>query len=119
LSGLGLGRRRAGARDQRRDVLVRVRDHADQAADRRLAARGHQDLAQHAGAERLHLHVGLVGLDLGEHVADLDRVAFVLAPLDDGALLHRRRQLGQHDLGDAHRYRTCFTAATTFSGCGR
>ena len=63
----------------------------------------HQDLAQDAGAERLHLHVGLVGLDLGQHVADLDRVAFVLAPLDDGALLHGGGELGEHDLGDAHR----------------
>ena len=34
---------------------------------------GDEDLAEHAGAERLHLDVGLVGLDLGQDVAALDR----------------------------------------------
>ena len=33
-------------------------------------------------------------------VADLDRVALVLVPRDDGALLHGGGELGEHDLGD-------------------
>ena len=33
---------------------------------------------------------------------DLDGVALVLGPLDDRALLHRRGELGEHDLGDGH-----------------
>src|SRR5512145_2034401 len=80
------------------DVLLRVGDHADERAHRRLAARRDEDLAQDAVAEGLHLHVGLVRLDLRQHVADLDLVALFLAPLDDGALLHRRGELREDDL---------------------
>ncbi len=94
------GRRRGGLGQQRRDVLARVRDHADERADRSLAPGRHEDLAQDARAEGLHLHVGLVGLDLGEHVTHLDRVALRLVPLDDRALLHGGGELGEDDLRD-------------------
>src|SRR3990172_2856099 len=51
-------------------------------------------------AEGLDLHVGLVGLDLGDDVAALDGVAFLLQPLDDLAGLHGLAELGHQDLGD-------------------
>ncbi len=37
-----------------------------------------EDLGEHALVDRLDLHRGLVGLDLGDDVAGLDRVAFLL-----------------------------------------
>ena len=40
-----------------------------------LGALGHDDAGERALVHRLHLHRRLVGLDLGEHVAGLDRVA--------------------------------------------
>ena len=58
----------------------------------------HQNLAERAFVDRLHLHGGFVGLDLGDHVAGFDGVAFLLQPLGEIALLHRRRQRGHEDL---------------------
>ena len=62
---------------------------------------GHQDLAKRALVDRLDLHGGLVGLDLGDDVAGLDRVALVLQPLGEVALGHGRRQ-GRHQDLDRH-----------------
>src|SRR5207247_6703363 len=81
-------RARTGLRDDRADVVVLLGDDADQRAHRRLVAGRHEDLAQHTGAERLHLDVGLVRLHFGEDVSALDAVAFLLEPLDDLAALH-------------------------------
>src|SRR6266542_4220258 len=53
-----------------------------------------------AGAEGLELHIRLVGLDLGDDVTALDRVALLLDPLDDLAGLHGLGELGHQDLGD-------------------
>src|SRR3954449_4884299 len=50
-----------------------------------------ENLAQRALVDRLHLHGGLVGLDLGDHVARLDRVALVLQPPREVALGHGGR----------------------------
>src|SRR6185295_11539774 len=106
------GRGRLGRRGgDARDVVGRIGDDADQVSHRHLPALAHDDLAQHAGPEGLDLHVGLVGLDLRDHVAALDRVALLLQPLDDLAGLHRVRQLGHQDLGD-HRLHTRRIAAT-------
>ena len=58
-----------------------------------------EDLAQRALVDCLHLHGGLVGLDLGEHVALVNRVPFVLAPLAEHAFLHRVGQAGHEYLG--------------------
>ena len=62
-----------------------------------------EDDATYAGVivDGLHLHGGLVGFDLGDHVAGLDRVAFFLKPLGEVALLHRGRQGGHQDI-DGH-----------------
>src|SRR3990172_7400989 len=44
-------------RQHRGDVLARLGDDGDQRPDGRLLPRRHQDLPQHAAAERLHLDV--------------------------------------------------------------
>src|SRR5262249_45266682 len=49
----------------------------------------------------LDLHGGFVGLDLGDHVTRLDRVAFFLVPLGEVALFHGGRQRGHQHL-DRH-----------------
>jgi hypothetical protein len=43
------------------------------------------------------VHVGLVGLDLGDDVAGGHLVPFLLVPLGQNALLHGGRQLGKPD----------------------
>ena len=51
--------------------------------------------------DRLDLHRRLVGLDLGDHVAGLHRVAFLLQPPGELAFLHGRRE-GRHQNVDGH-----------------
>ncbi len=72
------------------DVLVRRGDDGDDRAHRRGSIFGEQALPQHAVAARDEFHDRLVGLYLGERLAALHRVAFVLEPLDEAAFLHRR-----------------------------
>jgi hypothetical protein len=54
---------------------------------------------QHAPDPRDQLHHRLVCLDLGEHVTDRDRIAGLLLPLHQAALLHGGRERLHHDLG--------------------
>jgi hypothetical protein len=99
----GLRGRRAGRlTDHAPDVVVRLGDDADERAHRGLLAGGDEDLPEHAAAERFHLHVGLVRLDLGEDVTTLHAVAFLFDPLDDLAGLHRLGELRHLDLGHGH-----------------
>src|SRR5665647_1797583 len=49
--------------------------------------------------ERLQVHRRLVGLDLGEHIALVNRVSDVLQPLGERALLHGVGQSRHEDLG--------------------
>ena len=79
-------------------LLALAQDHRDRRVDRHvLGAFGDQNLADRALVDRLDLHGRLVGLDLGDYVAGLDRVALALEPLGEIALLHRGRQRGhQH-----------------------
>ena len=51
--------------------------------------------------DRLDLHGRLVGLDLGDDVARLDRVPLLLEPLGQVALFHGGRERGHQD-GDGH-----------------
>ena len=60
---------------------------------------GHQDGVHHALVHRLHLHGGLVGLDLGDDVAGGDGVAGLHVPLGEHALLHGGREGGHEDVG--------------------
>ena len=76
--------------------------HGDRRVDlHALRAFGHEDLAERAFVDRLEFHRRLVGLDLGEDVAGLDLVAFLLVPLGELALGHGRRQRRHQDL-DRH-----------------
>ena len=59
---------------------------------------GTRILAERALVDGLDLHGRLVGLDLGDDVAGLDRVAFLLQPFGELALLHRRRERGHQNL---------------------
>ena len=60
-----------------------------------------QNLAEHAVVGRLEFHRRLVGLDLGDQVAHVDRIAFPLVPFGKAALGHGRRQRG-HEKFDRH-----------------
>ena len=64
-------------------------------------ALGNQDRLDHALVDRLDLHGRLVGLDLGDHVAGLHRVAHLHVPLGERALLHGGRQGRHQDVGHA------------------
>ena len=87
---------------RRLHVLAFARQHRDDVVDRHvLRAFRHQDLRKRAVVDRLDLHGRLVGLDLGDHVAGLDRVAFLLQPLRKVALFHGGRQRGHQDV-DRH-----------------
>ena len=74
------------------DVLARVRIDV-------LCSLRHHDFGERAFVDRLVFHRGLVGLDLRDHVAGLDLVAFLLQPACKIALLHRRRQRRHEDVG--------------------
>ena len=58
-----------------------------------------QDFPERAFIGRLDFHRRLVGFDFGNDVARFDLVAFLLEPLGEIALLHRRRQRGHEDFG--------------------
>jgi hypothetical protein len=63
-----------------------------------LRAGRHQDRLDHALVDGFDFHRRLVGLDLGDHVAGLDGVAFLDQPLGQGPLFHRRGQGGHQDV---------------------
>ena len=85
---LGLGLRGRSARCRAR-VLAFRRDHADNVVHRHIGrAVRHHDLGERALIDRLDLHRGLVGLDLGDDVARLDGVTLLLEPAREIALLH-------------------------------
>ena len=85
-----------------RGVLAFGQDHRDRRVDGDVVGTfGDENLAERALVDRLDLHGGLVGLDLGDDVAGFDRVALLLVPLGEVALLHRGRQRG-HQHFDRH-----------------
>src|SRR5262249_5537292 len=73
-----------------------------------------EDLSERAFVGGLDLHGRLVGLDLGDDVAGLDRIALLLHPFGEVALLHRGRQCWHQDL-DRHE----FTSASTRNAMDR
>ena len=92
----------AGRSRRRLRILALAGQHGDQLVDRHVGgAFRHDDLGQRALVDRLDLHRGLVGLDLGDHVAGLHLLAFLLQPLGEIALLHRGRERGHQDV-DRH-----------------
>ena len=95
--------RRRGTRHQRCDVLVLRSDHTDERTHWCCRALSDQPLAQNSVATRHEFHDGLVGFDLGQHVARFHGVAFVLEPLGQTTFLHRRAQ-GFHENFRSHVY---------------
>jgi hypothetical protein len=55
-------------------------------------------LEHRPGGASHQLHDGLVGLDLGEHITDRDRLALLLFPLHQAALLHSGGEGFHHDV---------------------
>src|SRR6185369_2790387 len=90
-------------------------------AHRSRRALGDQALPQDAVAPGDEFHDRLVGLDFGEYVTRLHRIAFILEPLRQTTFLHRRAQrlhehFGRH--GQLSMYMTFFTAAMVFATSG-
>ena len=77
--------------------LAGLAKHADRRPYRLDAAALSQDLQQHAGLERGDFDAGLVGLDNGEHVALVDRVAGLFHPLFKLAFGHVEAKFGHGD----------------------
>ena len=83
-------------------VLAFLRHHGDELIDGDVVgAFRHHDLGHDAVIDGLVFHGRLVGLDLGDHIAGLDRVALFLEPLGEIALLHGGRQRRHEDV-DGH-----------------
>ena len=90
-SGLGAGF--APPPFERRGVFALFQQQGDHLIDGdALGSFLNDDLAERAFIDRFDFHGGFVGLDLGDDVAGLDLVAFLLQPLREVALGHCRRQ---------------------------
>ena len=111
----GGGRLRRGLSPLRgdRSLRSRLRGGVDrspaltrQPRDRRidlhvLGALGHENFQHLALIDGLDLHGRLVGLDLGDDLAGLDRVTRLDVPFGQRALFHRGRQRGHQNVGHA------------------
>ena len=96
----GLSRRwrRVGAAF--RHCFAGLHQHGDRVVDlHAFGAVADQDAAEDAFLHGLDFHGGLVGLDLGDHVAGLDFVAFLFQPARERALGHGGREGGHQDVG--------------------
>jgi len=89
---------------------------ADRRADGHHVTSFGQQLEHRAARLRLDLDGGLVSLDLGDHVAFVDRIAHRDLPGDQGAFGHIEAQLGHGELFGHHT--TSLTAATIFCASG-
>ena len=89
--------RAVAARRRLGRLLALLADERDRLADRHLAL-GDRDPQQHARSLGLDLLRHLVGVELVERLALLDRVALGLEPLDDRAGLHALAEPGELDL---------------------
>ena len=104
-----LGFRRRGAavhgcflwrRRRRGDILARGGDDADRRIHGDiLGAVGDEDFRQCAFVDRFDFHSRLIGLDLREHIAGFDRIAFFFEPFGELAFLHSRREGGHQNIG--------------------
>jgi hypothetical protein len=110
-----LGRGPAGAVALDFARLTHLCDHL---ADRLGVPLLGDDLHQRSGGVGLVDHVGLVGLDLDQLVADRDLVADRLQPLQHGALLHRVGEAGHDDVRHLAPSMVASAAWTTCSSWG-
>ena len=90
------GLRRLGRRRLRLGLLVDGRE--ERIDSDRLALLGY-DLCEDAGGGRRDLDGHLVGLELAEHLVDLDRLADLLEPGGDGRLGDALAERGDADVG--------------------
>src|SRR5262249_43336315 len=92
----------------------------DGIADRQGVALLRQHFDEGPGEIRLVDHVGLIGLDLDQLLADGHVVADGLEPLENRSLLHRVREPGHDDLVRHQRLPSSVWSAalTTLSACG-
>ena len=79
------------------DGFARLADGTEGGADGDLRTGRRENLQKRAGEERFEFHRGLVGLDLGEHVAGFDGVAFLFQPFDQRAHRHGVAEFGHID----------------------
>ena len=91
--------RRASFGEHGVDVLVRRRDDTNELTDGARITLADQTLSEHAITARNELHDRLVGFDLGEWLAALDGVTFVLQPFHQAPLFHRWRERFHENLG--------------------
>src|SRR5207249_4849728 len=81
-------------RRKRREADSFFAQHRDDCTDRGSLSLLDAGLGQHPGVNRLHFHVGFIGLNLGNDVAYLDLVPDLLQPPEDLSLLHGVTQTG-------------------------
>jgi hypothetical protein len=85
------------------DVFAIGSQNGDQRIDLdAFGAGGNDELGNDAFVDGFDFHRRLVGFDLGDHIAGLDRIAFLDQPLGEVALFHGRRE-GRHRDVDRHR----------------
>ena len=104
----------SGSRNRRRggrhlglhagDLGLGLHDQPDRFTHRRGATGGHQHGGQKTLVERLHIHVGLVGLDHQHRLTALDLVAGFLEPLHDLALRHGGAEGGHENFVGGQRW---------------
>jgi len=82
-------------------VLAGFGEYDDQCADGGFAALGDDDFGDGAGVKGFEFLGGLVGLDLGDHVAGFDGVSLLFEPARERAVGHGVRELGHGDF-DGH-----------------
>jgi hypothetical protein len=81
-------------------VLALARDDGDDGVDLdALGPAGDEDPGKDALVDCLDFHRRLVGLDLAQHLAGLDRIALGFEPARDLAFGHGRRQSGHQNIG--------------------
>src|SRR5450631_2038756 len=80
-------------------LLALADDHGYRLAHRHSVALACDDLLEDAGVLGSELHGRLVGLDLGQDISDLYRVALAFQPRAEGSCLHRIAHLGHDHLG--------------------
>ncbi len=94
---IGLGHRR-GADLDRGSVFTLAEQNGDRCVHGNVGrAFGDKDLSKFSLVDGFDFHRRLVGFDLGDDIAGLHRVAFLLQPLGKVALLHRGRERGHQD----------------------
>ena len=101
------------------DILAVFGQHGDDGVDlHALGAFLDQDFRERALIDGLDFHRGLVGLDLGDDIAALNRVARLFQPFRQRAFLHGRRQSGHGDVNGHVSVLRCLREGPVRTGSG-